>query len=292
VARFEELIMRTKRALFASLLTTLCSCSQQQAETTTGGGSHGKPAKPKKLLYWTYSAGFKHGSLGLSEKIVTQIGSDSGVFEATTNRGYLKSKDQIDLSYVTPEYLAQFDAMMFYTTGELPLNDAQKQAMLDFIKNGKAFIGIHSATDTFYKWPAYGEMIGAYFAGHPWGAGDPAETFKIEDAKHPATRMLPPEWTIQDEIYQAGPPYSRKVLHVLISMDTAKTNMNKKGLLYGKDGDYALVWCRNYGKGRVFYTGLGHRDDVWNNPLFQQHLLGGIKWAMGLEPGDATPNPK
>ena len=285
--------MRVSQLICPLLLTVFCSCSAARNPADKAAGeTPAKSTQPKKLLYWTYSAGFKHGCLGLSEQIVAKIGTDSGVYEATTNRGYVKRKDQIDLSHITPEYLARFDAIVWYTTGELPLNAAQKQAVLDFVKGGKALIGIHSAIDTFYKWPAYGELIGGYFKGHPWGAGDPPVTITVEDRTHPATTMLPAEWVIQDEIYQAGPPYSRKNMRVLMSLDTTKTDMNKKNLLYGKDGDYAIAWCRTYGKGRMFYTSLGHRNDVWTNPLYQKHLLGGIKWALGIEPGDATPNPK
>lgn len=135
-------------------------------------------------------------------------------------------------------------------------------------------------------------MLGAYFVNHPWGANSDPVTIKVEDKKHPSTQMLGDSWTIQDEIYQFKEPYSRKNLHILLSLDTTKTDTDKDNLLHGKDGDYAVAWCRNEGKGRVFYTSLGHREDVWTNPTYQAHLLGGIRWALGLEPGDATPSEK
>ncbi len=283
--------MKLRHVVCLGLLMALCSCSDQKGPSLNPEAK--PPAKPKKILYWTYGTDHKHDCLALSEEVVTKLGADSGVFAATTNKGYLKeTQDQIDLSCVTPEYLAQFDAVMWFVMGPLPNSDAVYTTLLDYIKDGGNFIGIHNAVDQFYRGAGYNEMIGGSFGGHPWTADGPAVTIAVEDRKHPATKMLPADWKIQEEIYQIGPPYSRRNQRVLMSLNTAKTNMNKPDLLYGKNGDYAVAWCRTFGKGRVFYTSLGHSKRTWNAPLFQKHLLGGIKWALGLEPGDCTPNPK
>lgn len=276
-------------------LVSLCSCSQQKEGTPCGGAPKCATSdkKTKKILYWTYATGYVHDCLALSEEVVAKLGKQSGAFDVVTEKGYAKKKEEITLANFTPEYLNQFDAVMWYVTGEFPMTEAQQKALIDFVKGGKAFIGIHSAADPFFRWPEFGEMIGGYFKNHPWRADDAQPvTIKVEDRKHPATKMLPADWTIKEEIYQFESPYSRKHIRVLMSLNTAKTDMNKPDLLYGKDGDYAVAWCRLFGQGRVFYTSLGHSPSTWNDPLYQKHLLGGITWALGLAKGDATPNPK
>lgn len=249
-----------------------------------------------KILFLTHSQGFKHGSLGLAEKTVVAMAKDSKAYEAVVLEGYKQDRDKIDLSMISADYLKQFAAVMFFTTGELPLNDSQKKALLDYVKGGGGFIGTHSATDTFYTWPEYGRLIGAYFAGHH--PNDEVLILKVEDQNHPATKMLGPSWPIADEFYQfimkedPKKPYifSRKNVHVLISVDTEHSNLAPQQMK--KDGYYPVSWCQNYGKGRQFYTSLGHRDDIWASATYQAHLLGGIKWVLGLEPGDATPSEK
>ncbi|MCG3199406.1 MAG: ThuA domain-containing protein [Candidatus Omnitrophica bacterium] len=251
--------------------------------------------KPKKLLVLTFCGGFKHSCLEIAEKTIAQIGRDSGVFEAEALNLWQLRPDLINLSFLTPEYMNRYDGFLFFTTtgDNVKATEEQKQGILNAIKDGKALIGTHTTTDSFYNWPEWGEMVGAYFDGHPWNAGDPPVTLKVEDKNHPATAMLGDEWVIQDEIYQFREPYSREKLHVLLSLDNSKTDMEKGDRIHrGKDGDYAVAWCREYGKGKVFYTALGHREDVWTNPTFQAHLLGGIKWAFGLAEGDATPSAK
>lgn len=254
--------------------------------------------KKPRLLFLTHSAGFKHGSLATAERIVIELGERTGLFEAVTLQGYRQSKDEIDLSMISADYLAQFDAVMFYTTGNLPLDDSQKKALFDFVNDGKAYIGVHSATDTFYAWPTYGRMSGAYFSGH--GRNDKVLILTVEDTHHPATRMLGDTWPIADEFYHYGMEpndpkrpiaFSRERLHVLLSVDTERSDLSGQAGME-KGGEYPLAWCQNFGQGRSFYTALGHRDDVWTNLTFQAHLLGGIKWAFGMEEGDATPSAK
>jgi type 1 glutamine amidotransferase len=184
---------------------------------------------------------------------------------------------------ITAENLKNFDAVWFYTTGELPLSDGQKADLLAFVKGGKGFGGSHSATDTFYKWPEYGDMIGAYFAGHPPGLQKIRVI--VEDSKHPATRHLGKSFDYEDEIYQFRAPYSRDKLHVLMRVDMKATKN-----LWRKDGDNPLAWIREYGKGRVFYTALGHADRVWRDELFQEHVVGGLRYVFFLENADATPS--
>ena len=240
-------------------------------------------AAPRKghLLYLTLSAGFKHDSVPLSRDIVTQIGKDSEAFDVTLAD---------DVSPFTEANLKNYDAVMFYTTGDLGLNDEQKSALLSFVKDdGKGFLGTHSATDTYYDWPAYGEMIGAYFNEHPWGQVH-AEIV-VEDRTFPATKQFAAHFPIYDELYQFKDPYSRDKLRVLMSIDPKSVDLTNPRV-HRTDQDFAVTWVHQYGKGRVFYSSLGHREEVWDRPDIQQMWIEGVKWAMGLTKGDATPRPK
>ncbi len=272
----------------AILIASACVAGGPAAEE---GAVQGE--KPKILLL-THSQGYKHDVLPVAERIIKKMGRESGAFEVVGLEGYLQEPEAIDLSMISRQYLEQYAAVMFYTTGELPLDDSQKDALIDFVKGGKAYIGTHSATDTFYKWKGYGELSGAYFAGH--GPKDLKLILKIEDQHHPATEMLGDSWEIADEFYRFATaaddderpvPYSRDRLHVLMSVDTERSDLSHQGMQMG--GDYAIAWCQDFGEGRSFYTALGHRDEVWENPVYQQHLLGGILWALGLKEGNASP---
>ncbi|HXG65249.1 MAG TPA: ThuA domain-containing protein [Blastocatellia bacterium] len=250
-----------------SIALSLIAAGCVPAAVSSGGAA--SEAAKRKVLYLTYSAGFKHQVLPLSEQIFKEIGEKSGAYEATVTQ---------DCSVISREGLKPYSAVVFYTTGELPISAEQKAAFLDFIKSGKGLVGIHSATDTFYQWPEYGEIIGGYFDGHPWHQ---EVTVKVENKNHPATKHLGESFKITDEIYQFK-NYSRDRVKVLLTLDTSSVDLTKKGVKR-TDGDFALAWYRPYGQGRVFYTALGHRPEVWQDERFQQHLLGGLLWAMGVE---------
>jgi uncharacterized protein len=256
----------------------------------------------KKLLFLTHAALYKHTSLGPAEKAVIELGKTNG-FDVTTVEGYKQDPKQLDFSFLTADYLAQFDGVMMMTNGNLPFTDAQKKMLLDFVRGGKGFIGAHCASLTFYNYPEFGEMLGGYFNRNlPQGT---IAVLKVEDTKHPATRMLGSSWPLVDEFYLFGTApwdaakpndnidvlfknkipmgFSRDRVHVLLSLDTNAMDMSKQPNLV-KGGDYPQAWTREYGKGRSFYTSLGHRDDIWSNdPVFRAHIAGGIKWALGLE---------
>jgi putative membrane-bound dehydrogenase-like protein len=237
---------------------------------------------PRRVLVYTVSAGFEHEvvkrekpeELSLVERTLVDLGKKTGRFEAVVTR------DEHDF---TPEKLAKIDLVFFYTTGELPLSKDEREALLDFVKKGGAFAGAHCAADTFYKVPEYGEMIGAYFDGHPWHQ---EIRVKVEDRENPATKHLGEGFKVTDEIYQYKAPYDRKKLHVLLSLDTSSVDL-KVDAVHRKDGDFALAWCKDYGKGRVFYTALGHRPELWKDERFLGLLDGGFRWAMRI-PEDAS----
>ena len=159
-----------------------------------------QPAPPgKKLLFLTHAGYCKHTSLAPAEKAVTELGREGG-FAVTTVEGYKQDAGKLDFSFLSAEYLAQFDGLMMMTNGNLPLDDAQKRAILDFVKNGKGFIGAHCASLTLYNYPEFGEMLGAYFR-RTVGQGR-IIVLKVEDPRHPATRMLGANWPLVDEFYQ------------------------------------------------------------------------------------------
>ena len=267
-----------------------------------------QPAAPqpaplsKKLLFLTHAGYYKHTSLAPAEKAVTELGREGG-FAVTSLEGYKQDAGKLDFSFLSAEYLAQFDGLMMMTNGNLPLDDAQKRAILDFVKNGKGFIGAHCASLTLYTYPEFGEMLGAYFRRTVGQRR--IIVLKVEDPGHPATRMLGASWPLVDEFYQfAAAPwdsarpeenidvlfknkipigFSRNRVKVLLSIDTKQTDMT--GLPDMKPGgDYPQAWSRTFGKGRSFYTALGHRDDIWSNdPVFRAHIKGGIRWALRLE---------
>ena len=162
------------------------------------------------------------------------------------------------------------------TSGELPMSERQREALIKFVRDGGGFVGVHNATDTFYKYPEYGRMIGGYFNGHPWTQ----EVYVIvEDNTHPSTRHLPQRFKVLEEVYTFK-DWIRDRTHVLISLDNSSVDLSKGNR---EDNDYALAWCHSYGSGRVFYTAFGHFIKLWREEWFQKHLLGGILWVMRRE---------
>ena len=150
-------------------------------------------------------------------------------------------------------------------------------------QKGHGFIGTHSAADTYHNYQPYWEMIGGTFNGHPWGANQKV-TVTVHDKKHPVSKPWGDEFEITDEIYQFKNWQPEKV-HVLMSLNMAKTKLKKPYHV-------PIAWVKKYGDGKVLHMSLGHREDVWTNPKYMESLLGGIKWILGSEPGDATPNPE
>ncbi len=217
------------------------------------------------ILMLRHSAGFEHSYLPDAEVAIKKLGKEHG-WEVTTT--HLCQR-------INAKNLENLDMLIFATTGSLPFDEDQKQAILDFVKGGKAFVGIHNAADTCYDWPEYGEMLGGYFAGHPWTQ---EVNVIVEDPNHPATRMLGSSFKVFDEIYTFK-NWDRNKTHVLMSLDNDSIDLQKGNR---DDNDYALGWCHDYGQGRVLFTAFGHPDELWHKKWFQQHIAGCIKWAGRL----------
>ena len=267
-------------------------------------------AENKKLLFVTDSGGFVHDSVGLSEQILKEIGPKHGIdvtcFRYTRDpeaKEFAPYADKFRKTTGVPcekehcgrvnaETLKKFDAVLFFTTGN-PLTNDEVKDLVAWVKAGGAVAGVHCGSDTLYPAKdrpmnaAFGELIGAYFDGHPWHQ---KIKITVEDPDHAAGKGFKTGDEITDEIYQFRPePYSRNKLHVILSVDNSSIDVNK-----GKrsDKDYAISWCQEVEKGRTFYTSLGHRKEVWKDPRYQEHLIGGLKWALKDAKGDATPSAK
>jgi uncharacterized protein len=232
-------------------------------------GAHAE-RPPARILYFTYSAGYRHDVIPLSRAILMQLGSNSGIFEVTATE---------DTSELSSENLERYAAVMFYTSGELPLSHAQKTALLNFVRSGRGFLGVHSATDTFYTWPDYLDLIGGYFNGHPWHQ---AVTIQVVDPSDPLVAFLGNSLQVEDEIYQIS-DFDYRGSRVLLRLDPRSVDLGKTGVhqrFYG----WPLAWTRFYGEGRVFYTALGHEPSVWHDARYQRILTNAILWAMRRSP--------
>ena len=256
----------------------------------------------KKILFFSKSSGFEHsvikrnaGQPAYAEQVLKELGTKHG-FEFNFSK---------DGSLFSPTYLAQFDAYFFYTTGDLteagtdknpPMSPEGKQAFLDAVKGGKGFVGTHSATDTFHS-PgnkANGEarftgdavvdpyitMIGGEFIKH---GAQQATRLVCNDPAFPGAKSVRAGFGPMEEWYSLK-NFSPD-LHVILTQDTA----GMKGNEYARP-PYPSTWARLHGKGRVFYTNMGHREDVWTNPVFQDVLIGGLNWATRRIEADVTPN--
>lgn len=234
-------------------------------------------AQPKRILYVTHSAGFRHGSIPVSIEVLRALAARSGALEVAATE---------DLAQISAERLRAFDAVLFFTSGELALSAAQKSDLLAFVRSGKGFGGVHSATDTLYSWPEYGELIGGWFDGHPWVR---EVRIDVEDPDHTAVRHLQPSFAIVEEIYQHR-NFSRNRVRVLMTLDTESVDVRAPGV-NRTDEDFALAWVQPYGSGRVFYTALGHFDETWRDERFRTMMLNAMLWLTGQSEGDAAPRP-
>lgn len=280
----------------AVLATVLFACSALAQPVSD------KPMK--RVLVITTTMGFRHSSIPTAEKVLGELAKRSGQFaveyaRVDTDAARFKGADgkpdkpKVEAAIRTvleekmsPEALERYDAVVFAnTTGDLPLPDPD--AFLKWIESGKGFIGMHAATDTFPGFPAYTTMIGGHFNGH----GPQVEVDIInEDPECAACRHLNSTWTVFDEIYLLK-DFDRGKVQGLLTLDK---HPNEK-----TPGDYPIAWRKNFSKGRVFYTSLGHREDIWDpewkdqngnrknsaeiSAQYQQHILGGILWALGID---------
>lgn len=249
-------------------------------------GAQQQPKK-KKVLFIGATKGWQHDATSHAAGTIWKLGQETGLWDT-----YIKTDTELITKKPlkgNAKNLNYFDVVVFYTTGELDMDDQQKADLLSFVKeDGKGFLAVHSGTDTFYKWPEYGDMVGGYFDAHPWNTFD--APLVVEDPAFPGMNAVPRAFTMKDEIYQAK-DFSRDKVRVLMRLDENKLDLTNKNV-HRTDKDFAVIWVRNYGKGRVMYNGLGHLEAVWDRPDIQKMVVEHMKWLFGAVPGDATPRPR
>lgn len=261
----------------------------QPAASLTAPPPGAKPVHLKHVLVIGQTKGFEHDSVSAAMVAVYDMGKESGLWDTMIRTDTeLLTKSPLTKN---AKNLGYFDAIIFAsTTGELDMDAGQKKDMISFIKeDGKGFVGIHAALDTNYKWPEYGEMIGGYFDEHPW------MTFNApivnEDPDFPAVRHLPKAFTKYDEIYQPK-EWSRSNVNVLLSLDATKLNFANNPRVHRQDHDFPVAWTHMYGKGRVFYSTLGHTEESWNDPDVKKMYFEAIKWSLGMTEGSTLSHPR
>jgi type 1 glutamine amidotransferase len=260
------------------------------------GGRPGGPPAPaspaavrKTILVLGATKGFQHDSVSDAMVAIHQMGKDSGMWDA-----YLRT----DYQWITKgdpgangKNLTKFDALVFVnTTGAMELTAAQKNDLLSYVRDdGKGFVGVHAALDANYDWPDYAEMIGGWFDEHPWNTFE--APIVLEDPTFPAVRHLPRAFVKRDEIYQAK-QWSRDKVNVLLRLDETKLAYDNNARVHRADHDFAVAWSKMYGKGRVFYSTLGHTNEAWSDPDVRTMYFEAVKWVLGLTEGSTTPHPK
>lgn len=231
-----------------------------------GVNEHASAQTPTRVLLVTATAGYRHESIPTAIRVLKEIAAESGELVVKTVIEDVSALDQL-----TAATLSQHDLLcLVHTSGDLPLSDEQKQALLDFVAQGHGFVGVHGATTICYEWLAYRELTGAQFLRHP-----PAATFTVvvEDSTHPSTRHLPARFEVTDELYtfRTNP---RDAASILLSAPPGSLDL---------EGDLPLAWTKTYGSGRVYYNALGHFDAIWDDPSFRTQILSGLRWAANLE---------
>jgi type 1 glutamine amidotransferase len=241
-------------------------------------------APRKRLLVIGEEKGYRHEAVTHALATVERLGRDTGLWD-TMIRTDTEALTKTKLEY-NAKTLNDFDGVLFYTGRTLEMDDQKKADFMSFVHDdGKGFIGIHSAAITFTEWPAYGEMLGGYYDEHPWNTFD--APIVVEDAAFPGMQSWKPSFTLTDEIYQIK-MFSRANTRVLMRLDPSKLDL-KNPRVQRTDQDFAVAWAKMYGKGRVFYTTLGHVEANWDRPEMQAMVTGAIKWALGLVDADVTP---
>ncbi len=248
--------------LFLMVTATSCANEREAPDEEPVHVVHTVDGASFSLLVFTKTAGFRHNSIEDGVEAVKLLGEEHG-FSVTHTE---------DSGYFTPGNLANYAAVLFLNTTQTVFNEDQREAFKSYIQNGGGFAGVQSATDTEYDWPWYGELAGGYFESHPRVQ---MAVIDVIDGDHPSTRHLPEQWEREDEWYNFQ-NFNENV-HVLLKLDT--------GTFEGSEhpGDHPIAWYHEYDGGRAFYTGLGHTSESYTEPEFLEHLLGGIRYAAGVE---------
>jgi type 1 glutamine amidotransferase len=254
----------------------------------TSTAAHAQSARKRILAWADVRYGYQHDSISHAVATIDRLGRESGAFDTfirtdsqlITKRpivyppGTMKATGEGTFNI---HNLNDFDAIFFFGVREIDLSAEQRADLLSFVRDdGKGFVAAHSAATAFFSWPEFGDLLGGRFDEHPWNIID--GTVVVDDPTHPAMRHMPPRAVFHDELYQLK-DFSRDKLHVLAHLDASRLDLTAP-LVHRKDSDFPAAWSKNYGKGRVFYSILGHAPDDWDNPLLQQMYLQAIRWSL------------
>ena len=301
--------MLRKLTLFAAAVSVLCSVVFNGAELSAQvkpdiiekiqaalpASAPAKAKKSRKVLIFSKTNGFRHGSIAVGAKSLAMLGEKTGAYTAVHSE---------DDSMFEADKLKEFDAViMLNTTGELfrprrlPKDAEGKKAALereervkknlvDFVKSGKGLAGTHSGTDTYKNWKDYNAMMGGAFAGHPWHSLVPIKNL---EPGHVVNKCFEGKgFSVKDEIYQFRLNTALATdRRMLLSLDGSKMNLKRND---GRKEFYPISWVSTYGKGRTFYCSLGHRNEIYYNPVVLQHYLAGFQYALGDLEADGSPS--
>ena len=229
------------------------------------------PTAPRVLVF-SKTKGFRHDSIPNGIAAIRELGKDgtATLFEVDATE---------DASTFTDDNLKRYRAVVWLSTTGDVLDDKQQSAFERFIRAGNGFVGVHAASDTEFEWPWYAKLVGAYFKGHP---DIQKATVQVEDRTHMSTSMLPARWERTDEwyVFHENP---RANVKMLASLDESTYKPGPLAM-----GDHPIAWYHEYDGGRAWYTAMGHTKESYDEPLFREHLLGGIRWAGKLENAAAS----
>jgi len=266
---------------------------QKRIEAAIPAKAFVSPRKPRKLLIFDLNVNYGgHGSIPTANLAFTMMGAKTGAFETEISK---------DPAVFAPDSLKRFDAVFFNNTvGNLFEDPALRQSLVEFVYSGGGLMGVHGTSVAFMKWPGavedwpeFGIMLGARGANHK--ANNEHVFIKLDDPIHPINQPLGGDFDYRDEFFRVHEPYSRNRVRVLLSIDTAKTDMKQTpslGKVERADNDYALAWVRQYGRGRAFYCGFAHHPSVFWDPKMLQFYLAATQFALGDLPAPTTPSTK
>jgi uncharacterized protein len=258
-----------------------------------GRGGGRSPRTRKAVLAWadTRNGIAQHDSVSHALAVIERLGYESGLYDTYIRTDSSIVSKQPTMTNGQPASdgpnLNNVDAIFFLGHRDVILDAQQKADLLSFVKDdGKGFVAAHTATNAFESWPEFGELLGGRYDGHPWNTA--YGSIINEDPAFPATKHLPPVFAFTDEFYQTK-EFSRDKIRVVLRLDVSKMPANQEN--HRTDGDFPLAWAKMYGKGRVFYSSLGHASSTWDNPDVYRMYFEALKWSLGLSDGDATPRP-
>jgi type 1 glutamine amidotransferase len=271
-----------------SLLVAVTAIALLSSRLILGAQAPAPRTFSRHVLAWAdVRNGYQHDSITHALSVIERMGWESGAYD-TIIRTDSQSITKREILFKTgtgiatgEQFLARnlnyFDAIFFFGVREIDLTKEQREDVLSFVRDdGKGFVATHAGSTAFFSWPEFGDMLGARFDEHPWGISD--ATVVVEDQTSPIVAHMPASQVVNDEHYQLK-DFSRDKVHVLARLDASKLDL-KAPLVHRTDADFVAAYTKSYGKGRVFYSTLGHSRESWDTPWLQKMYFEALKWSM------------